>query len=142
MGDETTVDRNDPELKYLTVEKNQFNDPATQAEWTQKRLVWVPHESQVSGHTQLWAFVQNTEKKETIQRNISLLSVVVAVDRHRRLSPAKQKTKKKHTKTVKYYRPPRKQYELEIKRLKKKKEENGRCIRCRICMYIFFLCRT
>jgi myosin protein heavy chain len=22
-----------------------FNDPATQAEWTQKRLVWVPHES-------------------------------------------------------------------------------------------------
>lgn len=49
MGDETTtVDRNDPELKYLTVEKNQFNDPATQAEWTQKRLVWVPHESQVS----------------------------------------------------------------------------------------------
>lgn len=43
----TAVDRNDPELKYLTVEKNQFNDPATQAEWTQKRLVWVPHETQV-----------------------------------------------------------------------------------------------
>lgn len=48
MGDEQpAVDRNDPELKYLTVEKNQFNDPATQAEWTQKRLVWVPHELQV-----------------------------------------------------------------------------------------------
>lgn len=48
MSDEQpAVDRNDPELKYLTVEKNQFNDPATQAEWTQKRLVWVPHESQV-----------------------------------------------------------------------------------------------
>lgn len=47
MSDEQIVDRNDPELKYLTVEKNQFNDPATQAEWTQKRLVWVPHESQV-----------------------------------------------------------------------------------------------
>lgn len=47
MGDETTVDRNDPELKYLTVEKNQFNDPTTQAEWTQKRLVWVPHDVQV-----------------------------------------------------------------------------------------------
>lgn len=41
------VDRNDPELKYLSVERNQFNDPATQAEWTQKRLVWVPHENQV-----------------------------------------------------------------------------------------------
>lgn len=48
MGDEQpAVDRNDPELKYLTVEKNQLYDPATQAEWTQKRLVWVPHESQV-----------------------------------------------------------------------------------------------
>lgn len=40
-------DRNDPELKYLSVERSNFNDPATQAEWTQKRLVWVPHESQV-----------------------------------------------------------------------------------------------
>uniref|UniRef100_A0A182JFL7 Myosin N-terminal SH3-like domain-containing protein n=1 Tax=Anopheles atroparvus TaxID=41427 RepID=A0A182JFL7_ANOAO len=39
-------DRNDPELKYLSVERNSFNDPATQAEWTQKRLVWVPHDSQ------------------------------------------------------------------------------------------------
>lgn len=48
MGDESIVDRNDPALKYLTVEKNQFNDPATQAEWTQKRLVWVPSETQVS----------------------------------------------------------------------------------------------
>lgn len=49
MSDEqmVAVDRNDPELKYLTVEKNQFNDPATQAEWTQKRLIWVPHEAQV-----------------------------------------------------------------------------------------------
>lgn len=47
MGDESIVDRNDPALKYLTVEKSQFNDPTTQAEWSQKRLVWVPHESQV-----------------------------------------------------------------------------------------------
>lgn len=41
-------DRNDPELKYLSVERSNFNDPATQAEWTQKRLVWVPHENQVT----------------------------------------------------------------------------------------------
>lgn len=40
------VDLNDPDLKYLSVDRNSFNDPATQAEWTQKRLVWVPHESQ------------------------------------------------------------------------------------------------
>ncbi|CRL04792.1 CLUMA_CG017848, isoform A [Clunio marinus] len=39
-------DRNDPELKYLSVERSNFNDPATQAEWTQKRLVWVPSETQ------------------------------------------------------------------------------------------------
>lgn len=39
---------NDPDLKYLSVERNAFNDPATQAEWTQKRLVWVPHDTQVS----------------------------------------------------------------------------------------------
>lgn len=45
---EEVADRNDPELKYLSVERNQFNDPTTQAEWTQKRLVWVPHESQVN----------------------------------------------------------------------------------------------
>lgn len=53
---------NDPDLKYLSVERNAFNDPATQAEWTQKRLVWVPHDTQVSvfscwSHTQLFSFL-------------------------------------------------------------------------------------
>lgn len=38
-------DRFDPELKYLSVDRNTFNDPTTQAEWTQKRLIWVPHET-------------------------------------------------------------------------------------------------
>ena len=33
-------------LKLLVVGRNAFSDPATQAEWAQKRLVWVPHESQ------------------------------------------------------------------------------------------------
>lgn len=47
MAEEVVADRNDPELKYLSVERNQFNDPTTQAEWTQKRLIWVPHENQV-----------------------------------------------------------------------------------------------
>ena len=40
------VDRSDPDLKFLVVDRNAFSDPATQAEWSQKRLVWVPHESQ------------------------------------------------------------------------------------------------
>lgn len=36
-------DVNDPELKYLVVSRDTFEDPASQAEWTQKRLVWIPH---------------------------------------------------------------------------------------------------
>lgn len=40
------ADYNDPDLKLLSVDRNTFNDPATQAEWTQKRLVWVPHDTQ------------------------------------------------------------------------------------------------
>src|SRR6185437_11828894 len=42
---EAKLRQNDPDLKYLIVDRNVFNDPASQAEWTQKRLVWVPHES-------------------------------------------------------------------------------------------------
>lgn len=36
---------NDPELKYLVVSRETLEDPASQAEWTQRRLVWIPHES-------------------------------------------------------------------------------------------------
>ena len=43
MGD---VDRTDPDLKFLVVDRNAFSDPATQTEWSQKGLVWVPHETQ------------------------------------------------------------------------------------------------
>ena len=38
------VDRSDPDLKYLIADRNAFNDPTKQAEWTQKRLIWIPHE--------------------------------------------------------------------------------------------------
>lgn len=37
---------NNPDLKYLVVDRNVVSDPAQQAEWTSKRLVWVPHETQ------------------------------------------------------------------------------------------------
>lgn len=40
------LDHNDPDLKYLIVDRNVFNDPMAQAEWTSKRLAWVPHETQ------------------------------------------------------------------------------------------------
>ena len=38
-------DINDPELKYLVVSRETLEDPASQAEWTQKRLIWIPHEN-------------------------------------------------------------------------------------------------
>lgn len=38
-------DTNDPELKYLVVDRNLINDPTAQAEWTAKRLVWIPHDT-------------------------------------------------------------------------------------------------
>ncbi|XP_021951332.1 myosin heavy chain, non-muscle isoform X2 [Folsomia candida] len=44
-GDDNTLDKNDPDFKYLIVDRNIINDPASQAEWTQKRLVWVPNEA-------------------------------------------------------------------------------------------------
>ena len=34
------------ELKYLTVDRKVINDPAMQADWSAKKLIWVPHESQ------------------------------------------------------------------------------------------------
>ena len=34
------------ELQYLVIDKNIINDPALQADWTQKRLVWVPSKTQ------------------------------------------------------------------------------------------------
>ncbi len=34
--------QDDPGLRYLIVDRNVVNDPLTQNEWTQKRLVWVP----------------------------------------------------------------------------------------------------
>lgn len=35
-----------PELKYLIVDRNFVNDPSKQAEWTAKKLIWIPHETQ------------------------------------------------------------------------------------------------
>lgn len=35
-----------PEMQYLVVGKGVVNDPASQAEWASKRLVWVPQEKE------------------------------------------------------------------------------------------------
>ncbi len=42
---EPGVDRNDPDLKYLVVDRNSISDPTVQAEWTSKKLVWIPHDA-------------------------------------------------------------------------------------------------
>ncbi|CAL1262335.1 unnamed protein product [Larinioides sclopetarius] len=49
-------DMNDPELKYLVVDRKLINDPTAQADWTAKRLVWIPHDIQ--------GFVAASIKKE------------------------------------------------------------------------------
>lgn len=58
MADPGYYDMNDPELKYLVVDRNLINDPTAQAEWTAKKLVWIPHD--VNG------FVAASIKKEKI----------------------------------------------------------------------------
>lgn len=37
---------NDPDLKYLVVDRGLINNTSTQAEWSSKKGIWVPHESQ------------------------------------------------------------------------------------------------
>jgi len=47
---------NDPEFKYLVVDRNIVSDPSQQTEWTSKKLVWIPNEQQ--------GFVAASIKKE------------------------------------------------------------------------------
>lgn len=82
MGDE----KNDPDLKYLSVDRDHFNDPATQAEWTQKKLVWLPHET--------LGFVAAGIKKETgddveVEVSDTGKRFVVAKDDIQKMNPPK-----------------------------------------------------
>ena len=43
---EDTKMADEQELRYLQVNRDMINDPLAQADWAQKRLVWVPHETQ------------------------------------------------------------------------------------------------
>lgn len=44
QADMRDVMNRNPELKYLVVDRGMVADPTQQAEWTAKRLVWIPHE--------------------------------------------------------------------------------------------------
>lgn len=46
----------DADLKYLQVDRGLMHDVVAQAEWSQKKLVWVPHADQ--------GFLQGTIKSE------------------------------------------------------------------------------
>ncbi|KAL1494179.1 hypothetical protein ABEB36_009820 [Hypothenemus hampei] len=56
---------------------NNYNDPTTQAEWTQKRLVWVPHETQgfvaasIKGESgdEVEVELQETGKRTTVAKD-------------------------------------------------------------------------
>ena len=78
------VDRSDPDLKFLVVDRNAFSDPATQAEWAQKRLVWVPHETagfvaaSMKGRTQgeeVEVELVETGKKKLVNKEIKPLKL-------------------------------------------------------------------
>lgn len=43
-ADDPYFGMNAQEMKYLAVDKNVINDPMMQAEWSSKKLIWVPHE--------------------------------------------------------------------------------------------------
>ena len=36
----------DPELKYLQVDRAKMHDVVAQAEWSKKKMVWIPHPEQ------------------------------------------------------------------------------------------------
>lgn len=65
------------ELSYLAIDRSVINDPAVQAEWAAKKLIWVPDEAQgfvaasISGEKgdQIFVVVDETGKKMTINRD-------------------------------------------------------------------------
>lgn len=67
----------DAELQYLVVDRDAVNDPASQAAWAAKKLVWVPHE--VAGFAaasiveekgdEVTVEVQETGKKTTVHKD-------------------------------------------------------------------------
>jgi len=71
------LDKSDPDFRYLVVDRNVINDPASQAEWTQKRLVWVPHDTygfvsasiKVERGEQVEVEIVETSKKITVNKD-------------------------------------------------------------------------
>ena len=67
----------DSELQYLVVDRGVVNDPASQAAWAAKKLVWVPHD--VAGFAaasiveekgdEMVVEVQETGKKTTVHKD-------------------------------------------------------------------------
>ena len=74
------------ELKYLAVDRDEVNDPATQAAWAAKRLVWVPHET--AGFTA--ASIKQEKQDEVVVELVeSGKHVQVAKDDMQKMNPPK-----------------------------------------------------
>ncbi|XP_074598828.1 myosin heavy chain 10 [Brevipalpus obovatus] len=75
---------NYPELKYLAVERNSVNDPAQQAEWAQKREVWIPSPDQ--GFVS--AFIRGEHGDEyEVETSIDHKMMTVAKDDVQKMNP-------------------------------------------------------
>ena len=72
----------DSELQYLAVAKSQIHDAVAQAEWSQKKLVWIPHPEQgfVSGSIkgekgdELTVEVQDGSKKKVAKDDVQKMN--------------------------------------------------------------------
>merc|ERR1712002_831447 len=73
------------ELKYLTVDRGVVNDPTQQAEWSAKRLVWVPHE--VNGY--IAASIREERGDEVLVELENGKRVVVNKDDIQKMNPPK-----------------------------------------------------
>lgn len=81
------LDASDDDLTYLTVRKAAFNDPTEQAEWSKKRLIWVPHEREGF----VAASIQNEDERGmmTVQVNETGQILQLSKDDCQKMNPPK-----------------------------------------------------
>lgn len=73
------------ELKYLVVDRRKIADPTSQAEWSAKKLVWVPDEQ----HGFIPASVKEENKDDTVVEISSGKRKTVSKDDIQKMNPPK-----------------------------------------------------
>ncbi|XP_067672764.1 myosin heavy chain, non-muscle-like isoform X2 [Haliotis asinina] len=77
MADDSFAGLSAQELRYLAIDRNIVNDPSLQAEWSAKKLVWIPDEShgfvaavvKSEKGDQFEVVVEETGKKSVVHRD-------------------------------------------------------------------------